>query len=198
MVAKDEDYRHLFHLHSPRNKAKTIQGNRYFVAKAKELTNDYVRITSFDFARKKMKRGILSLFRPPFWDLLMLQLLRPIPRTCHVFTRLLTSNTPWYFLDFAYKRQNKIPNGEKIYHHMIHAIFVFRLFFLHFPHNTGNKNELFRFFWTKSKRRILSLFHSIDQVLKLHQWALAKWSVITSLKGVDEMPKFMITPNKMA
>ena len=25
-----------------------------------------------------------------------------IPRTCHVFTRLFTSNTPWYFLDFAY------------------------------------------------------------------------------------------------
>ena len=24
-----------------------------------------------------------------------------IPRVCHVFTRLFTSNTPWYFLDFA-------------------------------------------------------------------------------------------------
>ena len=24
-----------------------------------------------------------------------------IPRICHVFTRLFTSNTPWYFLDFA-------------------------------------------------------------------------------------------------
>ena len=24
-----------------------------------------------------------------------------IPRTCHVFTRLFTSKTPWYFLDFA-------------------------------------------------------------------------------------------------
>ena len=24
-----------------------------------------------------------------------------IPRTCHVFTRLFTSNTPWYFLGFA-------------------------------------------------------------------------------------------------
>ena len=24
-----------------------------------------------------------------------------IPRTCNVFTRLFTSNTPWYFLDFA-------------------------------------------------------------------------------------------------
>ena len=51
------------------------------------------------------QQGTLTLpdtwFRPPFWDLLMLQLLRPIPRTCHVFTRLFTSNTPWYFLDFA-------------------------------------------------------------------------------------------------
>ena len=26
-----------------------------------------------------------------------------IPRACHVFTRLFTSNTPWYFLDFAFK-----------------------------------------------------------------------------------------------
>ena len=25
-----------------------------------------------------------------------------IPRTCHVLTRLFTSNTPWYFLDFAF------------------------------------------------------------------------------------------------
>ena len=51
------------------------------------------------------QQGTLTLpdtwFRPPFWDLLMLQLLRPIPRTCHVFTRLFTSNTPWYFLDLA-------------------------------------------------------------------------------------------------
>ena len=27
-----------------------------------------------------------------------------IPRTCHVFTRLFTSNTPWYFLDFTLKQ----------------------------------------------------------------------------------------------
>ena len=26
-----------------------------------------------------------------------------IPRTFHVFTRLFTSNTPWYFLDFAFE-----------------------------------------------------------------------------------------------
>ena len=30
---------------------------------------------------------------PNCWD--------QIPRTCHVFTRLFTLNTPWYFLDFA-------------------------------------------------------------------------------------------------
>ena len=29
-----------------------------------------------------------------------------IPRTCHVFTRLFTSNTPLYFLDFAYTEQH--------------------------------------------------------------------------------------------
>ena len=27
-----------------------------------------------------------------------------IPRTCHVFTWLFTSNAPWYFLDFALQR----------------------------------------------------------------------------------------------
>ena len=27
-----------------------------------------------------------------------------VPRTCHVFTRLFTSNTPWYFLDFALRK----------------------------------------------------------------------------------------------
>ena len=51
------------------------------------------------------QQGMLTLpdtwFRPPLWDLLVLQLLRQIPRTCHVFTRLFTSNTPWYFLDFT-------------------------------------------------------------------------------------------------
>ena len=26
-----------------------------------------------------------------------------IPRTCHFFTRRFISNTPWYFLDFAYR-----------------------------------------------------------------------------------------------
>ena len=26
-----------------------------------------------------------------------------IPRTCHVFARLFTSNTPWYFLDFTWR-----------------------------------------------------------------------------------------------
>ena len=29
-----------------------------------------------------------------------------IPRTCHVFIRLFTSNTPWYFLDFASYRND--------------------------------------------------------------------------------------------
>ena len=36
---------------------------------------------------------IFIFFLDQFWD--------QIPRTCHVFTRLFTSNTPWYFLDFA-------------------------------------------------------------------------------------------------
>ena len=35
-----------------------------------------------------------------------------IPRTCHVFTRLFTSNTPWYFLDFASDTTTK---NDRIY-----------------------------------------------------------------------------------
>ena len=58
------------------------------------------------------QQGTLTLpdtwFSPPFWDLLMLQLLRPIPRTCHIFTRLFTSNTPWYFLDFTLRKGPKV------------------------------------------------------------------------------------------
>ena len=33
-----------------------------------------------------------------------------IPRSCHVFTRLFTSNTPWYFLDFAHTREHNSLN----------------------------------------------------------------------------------------
>ena len=29
------------------------------------------------------------------------------PRTCHVFTRLFTLNTPWFFLDFAWNLVNQ-------------------------------------------------------------------------------------------
>ena len=51
------------------------------------------------------QQGTLTLpdtwFRPPFWDLLMLQLLRPNSSNLPCLTRLFTSNTPWYFLDFA-------------------------------------------------------------------------------------------------
>ena len=41
-------------------------------------------------------------FRPPLWDLLVLQFLRPDSSNLPCLTRLFTSNTPWYFLDFAY------------------------------------------------------------------------------------------------
>ena len=37
----------------------------------------------------------------PFWDLLMLQLLRPVSRTCRVFYRLFTLNISRCLLDFA-------------------------------------------------------------------------------------------------
>ena len=62
------------------------------------------------------QQGTLTLpdtwFRPPFWDLLMLQLLRPNSRTCHVFTRLFTSNTPWYFLDFTQQYEVSLTNDK--------------------------------------------------------------------------------------
>ena len=51
-------------------------------------------------------QGTLTLpdtwFRPPLLDLLVRHFWDQIPRTCHVFTRLFTSNTILYFLDFAF------------------------------------------------------------------------------------------------
>ena len=38
---------------------------------------------------------------PHCWTCLCSNCWDQIPRTCHVFTRLFTSNTPWYFPDFA-------------------------------------------------------------------------------------------------
>ena len=40
-------------------------------------------------------------FRSPVGDLLMLQLLKPVYRTCLIFSIHFTLNTPRYFLDFA-------------------------------------------------------------------------------------------------
>ena len=40
-------------------------------------------------------------FCPPFGDLLLFQLLRPVLAKCRIFSRLFTLNTPRYFLDFA-------------------------------------------------------------------------------------------------
>ena len=46
-------------------------------------------------------------FRPPFWDLLMLQLLRPVfPEFVVSFPKLFPLNTPRYLLDFASKKSN--------------------------------------------------------------------------------------------
>ena len=35
-----------------------------------------------------------------------------IPRTCHLLTRLFTSKTPWYFIDFAYWRNWGSASGQ--------------------------------------------------------------------------------------
>ena len=55
------------------------------------------------------QQGTLTLpdtwFRPPFGTYLYSNCWDQIPRVCHVFTRLFTSNTSWYFLDFAYGTQ---------------------------------------------------------------------------------------------
>ena len=51
------------------------------------------------------QQGTLTLpdfwFRPLFGTCLCSNCWDQIPRTCHVFNRLFTLNTPWYFLDFA-------------------------------------------------------------------------------------------------
>ena len=51
------------------------------------------------------QQGTLTLpdtwFRPSFWDLLVLQFLRPDSSKLPCFTRLFTLNIPLYFLDFA-------------------------------------------------------------------------------------------------
>ena len=44
---------------------------------------------------------IIIISVPPFGTCLCSNCWDHIPRTCHVFTRLFTLNTPWYFLDFA-------------------------------------------------------------------------------------------------
>ena len=53
------------------------------------------------------QQGTLDLpdtwFRLPFGTCLCSNCVDQIPRTCHVFTRLLTLNTPWYLPDFALK-----------------------------------------------------------------------------------------------
>ena len=60
-------------------------------------------------------------FRPHFWDWCIhlstslflycwcYNCWDRIPRTCHVFTRLSTSNTPWYFLYFAIENSVTMP-----------------------------------------------------------------------------------------
>ena len=47
-------------------------------------------------------------FRPHWGTCLYSNCWDQIPRTCYVFTRLFTSNTPWYFLDFALKMKRKV------------------------------------------------------------------------------------------
>ena len=59
------------------------------------------------------QQGTLTLpdtwFRPPFGTCYCSNCWDQIPQTCHVFTRLFTSNTPWYFLDFAWVNLWKFP-----------------------------------------------------------------------------------------
>ena len=51
-------------------------------------------------------------FRPPLWDLLVLQLLRPDSSNLPcLYTTFFTSNTPWYFLNFAYIRSVSVKLG---------------------------------------------------------------------------------------
>ena len=59
-----------------------------------------------------------------------------IPPNCHVFARLFTSNTPWYFLDFAYHNRKiyishwlVVPLYIEIFWTMIYHIITFKLYY---------------------------------------------------------------------
>ena len=66
------------------------------------------------------QQGTLTLpdtwFRPPFGDLLMLQLLRPVfPNvSCRVLSELFALNTPLYFLDFYCRLDHHLKTGWEI------------------------------------------------------------------------------------
>ena len=74
------------------------------------------------------QQGTLTLpdtwFRPHFGTCSCSNCWDQTPRTCHVLTRLFTSNTPWYFLDFACDASKeaisavaylKLYDGENVY-----------------------------------------------------------------------------------
>ena len=63
---------------------------------------------------------------PHFGTCLCSNCLDQIPRTCHGFTRIFTSNTLWYFLDFPYI-QNRGNSKNPFYLHIQTKICVYLL-----------------------------------------------------------------------
>ena len=65
------------------------------------------------------QQGTLTLpdtwFRPPFWDLLMLQLLRPNSSNLPCLYSTFHLEYPWYFLDFALLVYYTIPFGFSLF-----------------------------------------------------------------------------------
>ena len=72
---------------------------------------------------------ILGLANAPIvWDQIL--------RTCHVFTRLFTSNTPWYFLDFAWRKT--VTFQIAIYYGMKLKTYYISMFYLTLLYIVGN------------------------------------------------------------
>ena len=73
---------------------KQIQNIHWFAFKAGKIPRAINVIVAITWSRS-------SHFRPHCGTCLCSNYWDQIPRTCHVFTRLFTSNTPCYFLDFS-------------------------------------------------------------------------------------------------
>ena len=105
--------------------ARACSSYECFILKARRLSVSYSnRGTSWNAWNRHLgsfsiDAGILfsNMESPSTWFVPNFRTCAPswdqIARTCHVFTRLFTSNTPWYFLDFALMKENWNANTSR-------------------------------------------------------------------------------------